>query len=200
MKRALLLNIFVLIMGCESLIGPKGDPGPAYPIHHQRIISSYIYPNELPHVWWINFETSNVWDWSWTGVGFIVSDTLMNDTAFYDIQLVMDYIKPSQVTIRPGDNPYTELFLFESVNSWNGMISLPTDSQKQDIILYSESDPHVYFMVKNRYNRWAKVRVADQHWLIYPFYNGSHYYEYRLVVEWYYYKDIEPDLTLHKRL
>lgn len=197
MKRTIFiaLSITLALSGCEYLTGPEGpqgEPGPAYPLHLQTDISGIVFEDDSqPEYIGVNFDAQTTWSLS-----------NLDADSLYDIVVAASYDQPGQVSISAGNNAYTELYLIESVDSFDDITALPQQSQKRISIIFDVDDGPIFFMVKNRYNRWAKVRVSQQFWDRNPYsslYPTDHYYYWHLL-ESYYYKDLEPDLTLHKRL
>ncbi len=205
MKR--LMVILLLFWSCENFTGPEGTPGeqgatgeqglpgeqgdtgPAYPIHNHGTISGSVWEDDVqPYYHGINFDTNS----NWYGIR-------PEDTTIYDVLFTLDFNSQRQIKISPGNNPFTEIYLIETVISLRGIISLPDQSQKRNIIIFGEYDSPIYLMIKNRYNRWAKIKFSDQSWYYNPYtWSEVNHYTYWSIVEWYYYKDLEPDLTLHK--
>ena len=192
MKRLFSVLFLLSMIACEYVTGPEGaqgPPGPAYPTHSQWGMSGTVWEDDAEPAWQgIHFDANARW------YGIAADDTLL-----YDLLFTIDYDQPAQVTITGGNNPYTEIYLLESALSLRTITSLPTQSQRRSVIVFEESDPPVYLMVRNRDNRWAKVKISDQLWeqYYYPI-DNVHYYYFWFLVESYYYKDGEPDLTLHK--
>lgn len=194
MKRTtfIALSITLVLSACDYFKGPEGpqgEPGPAYPLHLQKSISGVVFQDDSqPEYTGVNFDTQSTW--------FLSS---LDADSLYDIIVAASYTQLGQVSISAGNNAYTELYLIESVDSFDDITTLPQPSQKRNLILFDVDDKPIFFMAKNRYSRWAKVRVSQQSWE-YNTYNSVNYYSYWLLLEGYYYKDQEPDLTLHKRL
>lgn len=202
MKR--LLVLLMIVWSCDQFEGPvgpagppgeqgatgeQGDSGPAYPDHGLTNISGLVITtDQYPYYVGLNFDTKGLW----TGID-------LNDTGLYDIIFTIDYNYSRRISISGGNNPFTELYVVDNVSSLQGISEIPAQDSKRNVLVYSESGGDIYFMVKNKYNRWAKVKYSGQRWdyNVYSLLTENHYFFWSLI-EWYFYKDLEPDLTLHK--
>jgi len=212
MKHLICLMFALLVISCDQLTGPEGpqgeqglqgdqgmsgeqgsqgETGPAYPQHGLTNVSALVVSTDIEPIYvGINFDTGG----RWTGVD-------LNDTIFYDIIITIDYNYPRQISISGGNNPFTEIYLVNNATGLQGITTIPAQDNKRSVIVYTESGGNIYFMVKNKYSRWAKTKISLQNWDYNPYtWLTDNHYNVWALIEWYYYKDLEPDFSLHKHL
>jgi len=196
-----ILFVFLGFISCEQLQGPagpqgdqgpqgeQGPTGPAYPFHSMGTITGTAWENDSePYYCGFHFDTDGWW----------YNLDPEQSTYYYDILVEIDYDNPYQIRVTTGNNSETQLYKV-IVNSLQDISSIPTESSRVNIVTFSATDDQCYLVIKNKYNRWAKLCLMG----LYCYYNyfGSdftnHYY-YKLYYEYYYYKDTNPDFTLHK--
>ncbi|MFQ5842054.1 MAG: hypothetical protein ACE5I8_06415 [Thermodesulfobacteriota bacterium] len=192
--RSILATVFLILTSCEQLTGPEGpqgEPGPSYPIHSHFYIRGSVWElDEGPEYFGIFFDAG--------AANYLVETFELSNTSLYDILITADYGVPNQITVDAGYNSDTQIFLIESAGSFTDIDALPSSSQSRAEITFPQGETR-FFMVKNRYDRWAKVRISSHSW-DHNYYDWTNYdhYVYRFLFEFYYYKDEEPDLTLHR--
>lgn len=177
------------LQGEQGAQGPAGSAGPAYPIHNMGSITETVWENDSESSYCgFHFDT----DGWWYGLD------PERHTYYYDILIEFDYDNPYNIKITTGNNSETKLYIVNA-DSLQDIVSIPSESNRVNIVTFSTSDYPYYLVIKNKYDRWAKLCLMG----LYCYYNyyGSdltnHYY-YGLYYEYYYYKDTEPDFTLHK--
>ena len=196
-----ILLVFFGFISCEQLEGPagpqgnqgdqgpQGPAGPAYPIHNMGSISASVWEDDSePYYCGFLFDT-NGW---WYGLD------PEQDTYFYDILIEIDYDNPYQIRLTTGNNSETQLYKV-SVNSLQDINTTPSESYRVNIVTFSTSDDPYFLVIKNKYDRWAKLCLMGLY-CTYNYYGSdytNHYYN-KLYYEYYYYKDTDPDFTLHK--
>ena len=176
--------------GEQGLQGEQGPEGPAYPIHNMGTITQFVFEGDSePSYCGFHFDTNNWW------YGLDPDQS----TYFYDILFEFDYDNPDKIRITTGNNSETKLYKVNA-NSLQDITSIPSESERVNIVTFSVSDDPHYLVIKNKYDRWAKLCLMKLY-CYYNYYDGieTHYY-YKLYYEYYYYKDTEPDFTLHKNI
>jgi len=199
-----ILVIFFGFISCEQLKGPvgpqgeqglqgekglEGPAGPAYPIHNMGDINGTAWESDSePYYCGFLFDTDGEW----------YNLDPEQDTYFYDILIEIDYDNPYQIRVTTGNNSETQLYKV-NVNSLQDITSIPSESNRVNIVNFTTVDDPYFLVVKNKYNRWAKLCLMKMY-SYHNFYGSGledHYY-IKIYYEYYYYKDTEPDFTLHK--
>ncbi len=177
--------------GAQGEQGPEGPAGPAYPIHKMSTTIETVWEDDSESSYTgFHFDTDEWWN---------ITDSEQH-TYYYDILIEFNYDNPNKIKITVGSNSQTDMYKVNA-NSLQDIVSIPSESDRVNIVTFSTSDDPYYIVIKNKYNRWAKICLMSLY-CDYNYYGSdytNHYY-YELYYEYYYYKDTEPDFTLHKHI